>query len=168
MELAGFLIQVFGALFTAVGLLVAWDRVSNRSMQWRKGVGAFLGGLLARSKQSNRDNVITPQGAVITAAGGTPEVIVEPDSPERQLKRLEEKLEGLRKRVGETEKNVKRIDRAVGEVDGVISAALTKLANDENLIKVSDIRFALIGLGISFIGFVIEHGPLLQRAFCAA
>lgn len=50
----------------------------------------------------------------------------------------------------------------------MISAALTKLANDENLIKVSDIRFALIGLGISFIGFVIEHGPLLQRAFCAA
>lgn len=168
MELAGFLIQVLGALFTALGLIVAWDRVTSRSMQWRKGVGAFLGGLLARSKQGNRNNVITPQEAVITVKGGTPEVTVEPDSPEKQLKRLEEKLEGLHKRVGKTEKNVKRIDRAIGEVDNVISAALTKLANDENLIKVSDIRIALIGLGISFIGFVIEHGPLLQRAFCAA
>ncbi|TDZ89808.1 hypothetical protein CCUG62472_04746 [Mycobacteroides salmoniphilum] len=39
MELAGFLIQVFGALFAAVGLMVAWNRISDRSIQWRKGIG---------------------------------------------------------------------------------------------------------------------------------
>ncbi|SKS11457.1 Uncharacterised protein [Mycobacteroides abscessus subsp. bolletii] len=168
MELAGFLIQVFGALFTAVGLLIAWERVSNRSTQWRKGIGDFINGLLMRSKKGSGDIVITPRGAVITAVGGTPEVIVEPDSPERRLRQLEDESKSLQKRVRRTEKAVKRIDQAVDEVDSTINAALAKLVSDDNLIKVSDIRLALIGLGISFVGFVIEHGPLLQRVFCAA
>ncbi|WP_286142026.1 hypothetical protein [Mycobacterium sp. D16Q16] len=167
MELAGFLIQVFGALFAAVGLMVAWNRISDRSIQWRKGIGEFLGGLLRRSKKGDGDNVITPKGAVITVVGHSPEITVEPDSLERRLKRLEEESERLRSRVKKAEKTVKRIDDAVSQVDSAIDAALAKLVNDDNLIKLSDIRLALVGLGISFVGFVIEHGPLLQRLFCA-
>ncbi|SIL61752.1 Uncharacterised protein [Mycobacteroides abscessus subsp. abscessus] len=168
MELAGFLIQVLGALFTAVGLLIAWERVSNRSAQWRKGIGDFINGLLVRPKKGSGDNVITPKGAVITVEGHTPEVTVEPDGPERRLKQLEDESKRLQKRVRKTEKAVERVDQAVDEVDSTINAALAKLVNDDNLIKASDIRLALIGLGISFVGFVIEHGPLLQRVFCAA
>ncbi|QCH24995.1 hypothetical protein [Mycobacteroides salmoniphilum] len=99
--------------------------------------------------------------------GHSPEITVEPDSLERRLKRLEEESERLRSRVKKAEKTVKRIDDAVSQVDSAIDTALAKLVNDDNLIKLSDIRLALVGLEISFVGFVIEHGPLLHQLFCA-
>ncbi|WP_232785833.1 hypothetical protein [Mycobacteroides chelonae] len=158
MELAGFLIQVFGALFTAVGLIVAWDRVKRRISH---AYNTFSTGLPARLAKLRGENRLTPGSANATVKGSRPLVRVEPtwgllsqldhDSRLEQLGRSSAYLDA-------------RIDNRIQ--DFIDSTFAERLRTDE-LVKLRDTYLALIGLGISFIGFVIEHGPLLQRVFCA-
>ncbi|WP_234802608.1 hypothetical protein [Mycobacteroides salmoniphilum] len=159
MELAGFLIQVFGALFTAVGLIVAWDRVKSRISNAYK---TFSTGLSVRLAKLHGENRLTPESANVTVKGGRPLIRVEPTWELLNQLDHDARLEQLGRSSAYLDA---RIDSRIQ--DFIDSTFAERIRTDE-LVKLGDTYLALIGLGISFIGFVIEHGPLLQQAFCAA
>ncbi|WP_078344403.1 hypothetical protein [Mycobacteroides chelonae] len=146
MEIAGFGIQMVGGLITAWGLFIAWDHASSRSDQWRNGFRDKLVELAARlSKIRSDDKNIEPKQAEPKITGGTPLVIIRPVDPELRLTRIEKVLEILNDR---------------------ISAAIKEADEADRLIKVRDIRWAIVGLGISLFGSFVEHLPKLLSTFC--
>ena len=157
MELAGFLIQVFGALFTAVGLLVAWGRVKSRISNAYK---TFSTGLSVRLAKLHGETRLTPESANATLKGGRPLVRVEPTRELLNQLDQDARLEQLGRSSAYLDA---RIDNRIQ--DFIDSTFAERIRTDE-LVKLGDTYLALIGLGISFFGFVIEHGPLLQRVWC--
>lgn len=155
MELAGFLIQVFGAITTGVGLVIAWDRASGRFERWRKRFRESLAGLSARLTDRRGDNVITPEGAQLRATMAKPRV----------------GMSGGVRRPGTTEDRITSVEATIAEMNAQIDARIKAVIDEEisefgeadNLFAVRDISCALAGLVISAIGFVIEHGPMLAR-----
>ncbi|SKG53199.1 Uncharacterised protein [Mycobacteroides abscessus subsp. massiliense] len=161
-ELAGFVIQVVGAALTAWGLLLAWERVSERISNVRNSFGDIKTGFPSWFARLRGEDRVTPGSANATAKGARPLVKVEPTGELLNQLDLDERLEEL----GRTSEYLDaRIDNRIQDF---VESTFAEMITTDRLIKLRDIRLALIGLGISFIGFVIEHGPLLQRAFCAA
>lgn len=158
MELAGFLIQMIGAITTGVGLFIAWDRASGRFERWRKRMRESIAGLPARLAERRGDNVITPEPGRIEVVMGKPGV----------------SMTGTVKAPGTAEERLTSVEAAIAEmnvrIDARIKAAiddeLTEVDEADKLFAARDISCAILGLVISAIGFVIEHGPLLQRLWC--
>ncbi|MBF9326059.1 hypothetical protein [Mycobacteroides chelonae] len=152
MELAGFLIQIVGAVITGLGLFVAWDRASIRSNEWRNKISEFRAGLSERLARPRGDNVITPKPGTLTLTGHTPGVINAPVDPEERMNYV---LKALA-----------QFDIRLDGIDAVIEKEVTELSQAEKLIEVRDIGWAIIGLGVSLFGFIIEHVPMLIDHFC--
>ncbi|OHU75743.1 hypothetical protein [Mycobacteroides chelonae] len=152
MEIAGFLIQIVGAVITGVGLFVAWDRASTRSNNWRNKIRDFRAGLPRRLAELRGDNVITPEPATLTLTGHTPGVSVVPVDPEERMTYVL--------------KTLVQLDIRLDGIDAVIEKEAAELSQADKLIEVRDIGWAIVGLGVSLFGFLIEHVPMLINHVC--
>ncbi|BAX98801.1 hypothetical protein MSTE_03500 [Mycobacteroides stephanolepidis] len=152
MELAGFLVQIVGAVITGVGLFVAWDRASIRSNNWRDKIKDFRAGLLGRLAGLRGDNVITPKPGALTVTGHTPGVINAPVDP--------------KERIDYILKMLSQLDIRIDGINSAIETEVAELSQAEKLVEVRDIGWAIVGLGVSLFGFLIEHVPMLINHFC--
>ncbi|SKU62676.1 Uncharacterised protein [Mycobacteroides abscessus subsp. massiliense] len=152
-ELAGFVIQMVGAGLTAWGLFVAWRRASGRFTQWHNRIDQFRLRLASRPTKRDGDNLVEPQAGTLELAGGVPGVIIAPADP---AERLEYALKVLA-----------RLDSRIDDrIQAALDAELAELGETENLVKLSDIYWALGGVVVSAGGFFIEHVPMLVKYIC--
>jgi hypothetical protein len=143
MEFAGTLLQLIGAVVTAFGLFVAWDRAANVFAQWRQGL-AELGAKLIRPPvvvfQVESHIVVTPEFETSTkvyASEPTPEQRLE--DVEKRLKDVEKTLAGVR---GDTTEEItSAVRKSLAEFDAKLKA-----------FTVEDIYPALTGIGIGIVG----------------
>lgn len=143
LQVAGNSLQLLGVVITGLGLLYAWNRASGRFDQWRQSVTSMLAELRAK---------LTPRTGVIGAA-----VVVEPEitasatvrhpgETEERLDRIEDNLATL---PGQIKKEIKAVEAAMDE-------KLAEFDATGKGIAVKDIYWALGGIGIQVVGYVLS------------
>jgi len=142
--IAGTVLQLLGAAFTALGLLYAWNRASGRFDQWRQNVRSTLAKLPAQvtGRHKARSTVIVAPAMRATAVMLPPTV----GTPESRLLRVEQELAEL---PGKTKKEIEAVEAAIDEKLAEFDATGKGFA-------VRDIYWTLGGIGIGMLGTVLS------------
>ena len=149
--IAGTALQLLGTAVTALGLLYAWNRASGRFDQWRQNVRSTLAALPAQvtGRKKAKSVIIVAPTMRATAVMLPPTV----GTPESRLLRVEQDLAEL---PGQTKKQIEAIEAAIDEKLAEFDATGKGFA-------VRDIYWALGGIGLQVVGYVLSLSDLLVR-----
>jgi hypothetical protein len=143
MQTAGTSLQLLGALFTAAGLLYAWNRSSGRFDQWRDSIVFGLIELRGQlSRQPAAFNVGVDEQFDMQAGAE----VIRPGMDEERLHRIENDVTTLLRQAGQVNEATKA---AIDEKLGVFSASGKGFA-------VRDISWALVGIGVGALGNLLS------------
>ena len=138
--IVGTCLQLLGAIIAICGFLYAWNRASRRFTEWLNNIKLSLTQL--RSKITRTTNKI---GAAVmidvqTSASGT---VSHPGPTPERLSRIENTLSELPGKLNEA-------------TEAAINEAISEFDADRKAFALKDIYWALGGLGVQVVGYVLS------------
>jgi hypothetical protein len=138
-------LQLSGAVVAFTGFLYAWNRASHRFSSWIDSVKSTLNQLRSKITRATSDVSAELKIGVELSAGAT---VNHPGTPEERLSRIENTLSELPGKLNEATEN------AIGD-------AISQFDSEQKAFAVKDLYWALGGLAIQVIGYVMSLFGLL-------